>query len=206
VDRAALVETLIGDGRDLIEQLVRNGENVTAAGWIKTSDDGTRFLYLALPGIEKEGSRNAQEASKNNSAGRMCHPSSCRTDGQSVLRSNCWTPPWDPSRNNFGERGGAAPRWAEQGADAPRSPWTLFLEAPLPAYRGRDEANAGAFLVDELEVKVIDATDPLAVAGADYRRRHGAKRVLPYREDHRGGVSIEGACVYPPVTAAPQPE
>ncbi|HEY7314732.1 MAG TPA: hypothetical protein VH643_35620 [Gemmataceae bacterium] len=61
-------------------------------------------------------------------------------------------------------------------------------------------------MIDWKEVKVIDSADPLAMAAADYQRRHGAKSVLPCRGDRLGGVSIEGAYIYPPMTPAPQPK
>ncbi|HEY7314731.1 MAG TPA: hypothetical protein VH643_35615 [Gemmataceae bacterium] len=59
MDQGALVVHLIDDGRKLIEQCLQKGEEITAAGWIWASEDGMWFLYLALPGVKKEGSRNA---------------------------------------------------------------------------------------------------------------------------------------------------
>lgn len=135
MDQVTLVEKLIEDGRNLIAQLVQKGEEITAAGWIWASEDGMWFLYLALPGVKKEGSRNAYR----------------RLDA--VMR-----------------------------------------QMPQP------------FLLDWKDVKVIDAKNRLAVAAADYQRKHGEKCVLPYRGEHLGGVSIEGAYIYPPLTPAPQPK
>jgi hypothetical protein len=135
MDQATLVENLIDDGRKLIEQLLQKGEEITAAAWIKTSEDGMWFLYLALPGVEDEDPRVAYR------------------------------------------RIGAVMR-----------------QMPQP------------FLIDWMEVKVIDATDPMAVAALDYQRRHGAKSVLPYRGDSLGGVSIEGAYIYPPMTPSRLPK
>lgn len=131
-----LVVHLIDDGRKLIEQLLQKGEDITAAGWIKTSeDDSMWFLYLAMPGIDKEDPRIAYR--------------------------------------RIGE---------------------VMRQIPQP------------FLLDLMDVKVIDSKNRLAVAAMDYQRRHGAKNVLPYRGDHLGGVSIEGAYIYPPLAPAPQPK
>jgi uncharacterized protein (DUF736 family) len=135
MDQVTLVENQIDDGKKLIEQLVQVGEEVTAAAWIKTSDDGMWFLYLALPGVEDEDPRIAYR--------RI----------QAVIR---------------------------------RMPQPFWLRL--------------------LDVKIIDSKDPLAVAATDYPRRHGAKNVLPYRGDQLGGVSIEGAYIYPPMKPVPQTE
>jgi len=135
MDQGTLVEQLIDDGRKLIEQLLQKGEDIKAAAWIKTSEDGTWFLYLALPGIDDEGPRIAYR------------------------------------RISVVER-----------------------QMPQP------------FLLDWKDVKVIDSKNRLAVAAMDYQRRHRAKNVLPYLGDHLGGVSIEGAYIYPPMTPEPQPK
>jgi hypothetical protein len=134
MDQGTLVMYLIDEGRKLIEQLLHKGEAITAAAWIKTSEDGMWFLYLALPGIDDEDPRIAY-----------------------------------------------------------RRVFDVMEQMPQP------------FLIDWMEVKIIDSKNRLAVAAAEYQRRHGEKCVLPYRGDHLGGVSIEGAYIYPPMTPASQP-
>jgi hypothetical protein len=132
MDQVTLVENLIADGQKLLERLAHEREDVRAAGWIKTSEEGMWLLYLALPGVKKAGTRDAYR--------RI----------QAVIR------------------GMPQPFWLR--------------------------------LVD---VKVIDSANPLAVAAADFQRRYGATKLLAYPNDHLGGVSIEGAYIYPPVTAVP---
>jgi hypothetical protein len=50
-----LVEEQIRDGRQLIEKLTQDGFPVTAAGWLRKSEDGQWFLYLASPVEDEEG-------------------------------------------------------------------------------------------------------------------------------------------------------
>lgn len=53
MDQIALVESEFADGWKLIEELVQRGEDIRAAGWVKTTDSGRWRLYLALPGVNK---------------------------------------------------------------------------------------------------------------------------------------------------------
>jgi hypothetical protein len=55
MDQAALVEMQIQDGQRLIERLAQEGVAVTAAGWVKESESGLWFLYLATPLVGDDG-------------------------------------------------------------------------------------------------------------------------------------------------------
>jgi hypothetical protein len=58
--QAALVEMQIKEGQTLIERLTHEGVEVTAAAWVKESDSGDWYLYLATPLVsEDEGKREA---------------------------------------------------------------------------------------------------------------------------------------------------
>ena len=47
--QATLVETQMKDGQRLLDRLRQEGIAVTAAGWVKESDSGDWYLYLATP-------------------------------------------------------------------------------------------------------------------------------------------------------------
>src|SRR6266852_5971064 len=47
--QTALVEMQIKEGQTLIERLTHEGIEVTAAAWVKESDSGDWYLYLATP-------------------------------------------------------------------------------------------------------------------------------------------------------------
>jgi hypothetical protein len=53
--QAALVEMQIKEGQTLLERLAHEGIAVTAAGWVKESDSGDWFLYLATPLVGEDG-------------------------------------------------------------------------------------------------------------------------------------------------------
>lgn len=53
--QATLVETQIKDGQTLIERLHYEKIDVTAAGWVKESDSGDWYLYLATPLVGEDG-------------------------------------------------------------------------------------------------------------------------------------------------------
>ncbi len=59
MDQATLVTIQIEDGQRLVERLAQGGFSVTAAGWIKASEDGQWFLYLASPVVDKQGDLRA---------------------------------------------------------------------------------------------------------------------------------------------------
>ena len=54
-----LVDEHIEDGGRLATELVRSGFDVTAAFWIRTQEDGLRFLYLASSSVRRDGFANA---------------------------------------------------------------------------------------------------------------------------------------------------
>jgi hypothetical protein len=53
--QAALVEMQIKEGQTLLERLAHEGITVTAAGWVKESDSGDWYLYLATPLVGEDG-------------------------------------------------------------------------------------------------------------------------------------------------------
>ena len=52
-------ETLVGmqfkEGRRLLDRLAREGVPVTAAAWVKESESGDWYLYLATPLVAEDG-------------------------------------------------------------------------------------------------------------------------------------------------------
>src|SRR5713226_5821339 len=54
--QAALVEMQIKEGQTLIERLAHEEIAVTAAGWVKESDSGDWYLYLATPLVGEDRS------------------------------------------------------------------------------------------------------------------------------------------------------
>ena len=65
MDQTLLVEDQINEGRELIEQLIKNGLEVTAACWLKT-EDRRWLLYIVSPVVDSdepvEAYRRAQAA------------------------------------------------------------------------------------------------------------------------------------------------
>jgi hypothetical protein len=55
--QASLVETQIRDGETLLERLAHEGIAVNAAGWVKESENGDWYLYLATPLVGEDGAR-----------------------------------------------------------------------------------------------------------------------------------------------------
>jgi hypothetical protein len=55
MDQATLVETHIESGERLIEELRHDGFNVTAAAWLKASEEGQWFLYIASTEVDQNG-------------------------------------------------------------------------------------------------------------------------------------------------------
>ena len=53
--KAALVEMQIKEGPTLLERLHHEGIAVTAAGWVKESESGDWYLYLATPLVGEDG-------------------------------------------------------------------------------------------------------------------------------------------------------
>ncbi|MBI1915981.1 MAG: hypothetical protein HYS12_14785 [Planctomycetes bacterium] len=57
--QAALVEMQIKEGQTLIERLTHEGIEVTAAAWIKESESGDWYFYLATPLVSEGGATKA---------------------------------------------------------------------------------------------------------------------------------------------------
>lgn len=55
MDTNTLVEFQINAGERLILQLIRDGFRVEAAFWMKTTEEGIWFLYIASPIVEEKG-------------------------------------------------------------------------------------------------------------------------------------------------------
>jgi hypothetical protein len=53
--QASLVEMQIKEGQTLLERLDHEGIAVTAAGWVKESESGDWYLYLATPLVGEDG-------------------------------------------------------------------------------------------------------------------------------------------------------
>jgi hypothetical protein len=55
MDTDTLVENRLNDGRKLVEELPQRGFEVTAAFWLKTSENGKWYFYIVSPAVEAEG-------------------------------------------------------------------------------------------------------------------------------------------------------
>jgi hypothetical protein len=55
MDQEPLVTEQIEDGKRLIERLVNEGVSVTAAGWVKETENGRWYLYLASNLVGDDG-------------------------------------------------------------------------------------------------------------------------------------------------------
>ena len=53
--QATLVEMQINEGQRLIDRLAQEGIAVTAAAWVKESESGDWYLYLATPLVGEDG-------------------------------------------------------------------------------------------------------------------------------------------------------
>src|SRR5438477_6654644 len=53
--KATLVEMQINEGQRFIDRLAREGVAVTTAGWVKESESGDWYLYLATPLVGEDG-------------------------------------------------------------------------------------------------------------------------------------------------------
>jgi hypothetical protein len=52
VDTTTLVSDLVEDGRRIVEQLLQDGFEVTAAFWLKKAEDGQWYFYIVSPVAE----------------------------------------------------------------------------------------------------------------------------------------------------------
>jgi hypothetical protein len=59
MDSDTLVEQQIDEGQKLIEKLLQHGFEVSAAFWLKASEDGKWRYYLVAPAVDVEGLVNA---------------------------------------------------------------------------------------------------------------------------------------------------
>jgi hypothetical protein len=132
MDHGTLLGDPIPEGRELIDRLIENGVPVTAACWMKESDGGLWFLYLATPLVGEEGG-------KRPAYGRI----------NEVLR-----------------------------------------EMPQPLG------------IDPVQIKVVRPSGAVAQAILELQRRYPGRRLGWYDGASIGGVSIDRACIYPPVLAA----
>src|SRR5258706_9057638 len=57
--QTALVEMQIREGQTLLERLAHEGITVTAASWVKESDTGDWYLYLATPLVGEDRATRA---------------------------------------------------------------------------------------------------------------------------------------------------
>lgn len=55
--QATLVEMQIKEGQRLIDRLTKEGVAVTAAAWVKESESGDWYLYLATPLVTDDGGK-----------------------------------------------------------------------------------------------------------------------------------------------------
>jgi hypothetical protein len=55
MDQEALVTEQIEDGKRFLERLVAEGVPVTAAFWVKESENGRWYLYIATPLVSEDG-------------------------------------------------------------------------------------------------------------------------------------------------------
>jgi hypothetical protein len=55
--QATLVEMQINEGQRLIDRLTQEGVDVTAAAWVKESESGDWYLYLATPLVSEAGGK-----------------------------------------------------------------------------------------------------------------------------------------------------
>ncbi len=55
MDTDALVDNLVEDGQKLVEHLWQSGFDLTAAFWLKASENGRWYFYVVSPDVEAEG-------------------------------------------------------------------------------------------------------------------------------------------------------
>jgi hypothetical protein len=59
MDQGPLVETQIKDGARIVEKLREIGFGVIAAWWLKSSEEGLWFLYIAAKDVDEKGITSA---------------------------------------------------------------------------------------------------------------------------------------------------
>ncbi|HEV3238493.1 MAG TPA: hypothetical protein VGZ25_16020, partial [Gemmataceae bacterium] len=55
MDQGTLVENQVDDGAKIVEKLRERGFDVVAAWWMKTSEEGQWFLYIASKDVDEKG-------------------------------------------------------------------------------------------------------------------------------------------------------
>lgn len=73
MDQNPLVTEQIDDGRAIIDQCVADGVDITAAFWLKPSEDGQWYLYIATETVEDKGIAAAFKAVLG-AIRRLSHP------------------------------------------------------------------------------------------------------------------------------------
>ena len=93
--------------------------------------------------------------------------------------------------------------------------WHLYLATPLvredtdprPAFRRIllvVQRMPQLSWIEPLTIRLVEGDGPLAQAVAQLHRRHPGNRGIPYDGAQLGGVSIEGAYIYPELPAPDQ--
>jgi len=59
MDQGTLVENQVDDGARIVEKLRESGFDVTAAWWMKASEEGLWFLYIASKEVDGKGIKAA---------------------------------------------------------------------------------------------------------------------------------------------------
>ena|SRR5437899_2691185 len=62
MDKETLVEKQINDGAKIVEKLRESGFDVAAAWWMKSSEEGLWFLYIASKEVDEKGIKAAYRA------------------------------------------------------------------------------------------------------------------------------------------------
>lgn len=55
MDQNSLVTEQVDEGRQIVELCIKDGVDVTAAFWVKPSEDGRWYLYIATKVVEDKG-------------------------------------------------------------------------------------------------------------------------------------------------------
>src|SRR3954462_9877886 len=87
MDTELLVDERVDDGRRLLSELVRSGFDVTAAFWIKTSEEGLWFLYIASAAVS-QGKVGDAYGAVYAAMSRLPHPSISLSDIKLVAPDN----------------------------------------------------------------------------------------------------------------------
>jgi hypothetical protein len=75
MDQGAWVSEQINDGKGFLERLAEEGVPVTAAAWVKESENGRWYLYLATPLVPEDGGKRPAYRRINTVFRQMPQPS-----------------------------------------------------------------------------------------------------------------------------------